>query len=38
MPDYEKLYRLGEGNFGEVWLMYDRALNVHRAVKIVRPS
>lgn len=38
MPDYEPELRLGEGNFGEVWLMFDRALGVKRAVKLVRPS
>ena len=38
MPDYEPEVRLGEGNFGEVWLMFDRALGVKRAVKLVRPS
>lgn len=38
MPDYEKLEKLGEGNFGEVWLVYDKALDVRRAVKTVRPD
>lgn len=38
MPDYLRLRRLGEGNFGEVWLVYDRALGVYRAVKYVPPS
>lgn len=35
MSDYERLRRLGAGNFGEVWLVYDRALDVRRAVKYV---
>lgn len=38
MPDYVPERRLGEGNFGEVWLMFDRALGVKRAVKLVRAS
>lgn len=38
MPDYERIERLGEGNFGEVWLVYDRALGVKRAVKYVTAS
>ena len=38
MPDYERLERLGAGNFGEVWLVYDRALAVQRAVKFVNPD
>jgi eukaryotic-like serine/threonine-protein kinase len=38
MPDYERLHRLGSGAFGEVWLVYDRALGVQRAVKYVLPS
>ncbi len=38
MPEYERLHRLGEGNFGEVWLVYDHALGVQRAVKYVRPD
>jgi len=38
MPDYERQQRLGAGNFGEVWLVYDRALNVRRAVKYVPSS
>lgn len=38
MPDYERLERLGAGNFGEVWLVYDRALSVQRAVKFVNPD
>lgn len=38
MPDYIRVKRLGEGNFGEVWLVYDRALGVYRAVKYVPPS
>jgi serine/threonine protein kinase len=35
MADYERLERLGAGNFGEVWLVYDRALAVRRAVKYI---
>jgi len=31
MPDYTKIKRLGEGNFGEVWLVYDRALGTQSA-------
>lgn len=38
MPDFERLERLGAGNFGEVWLVFDRALGVNRAVKFVDPS
>lgn len=38
MPDYDKLHRLGSGAFGEVWLVFDNALGVERAVKYVRPS
>lgn len=38
MPDYERIERLGAGNFGEVWLVYDRALAVQRAVKFVNPA
>lgn len=38
MPDYEQIKRLGAGAFGEVWLVYDKALGVHRAVKTVRPD
>lgn len=38
MPDYERLYWLGGGNFGEVWLVYDHALGVRWAVKYVSPS
>lgn len=38
MPDYERIKRLGAGNFGEVWLVYDRALAVQRAVKFIDPS
>lgn len=37
MPDYEKIKRLGNGAFGEVWLVEDRALGVNRAVKYVPP-
>ena len=38
MPDYDRLHRLGSGAFGEVWLVFDNALGVQRAVKYVRPS
>jgi serine/threonine protein kinase len=38
MPDYERIHRLGAGNFGEVWLVYDRALAVRRAVKYIPKS
>jgi serine/threonine protein kinase len=38
MADYERLERLGAGNFGEVWLAYDRALAVRRAVKYIPKS
>ena len=38
MADYERLERLGSGNFGEVWLVYDHALGVHRAVKYINPN
>lgn len=38
MPDYRKLRKLGEGRYGEVWLVYDRALGVKRSVKYVNPS
>jgi len=38
MADYERLERLGAGNFGEVWLVYDRALAVQRAVKYIPKS
>lgn len=38
MSDFERLERLGVGNFGEVWLARDHALGVKRAVKFVMPS
>ncbi|MBL7107232.1 MAG: serine/threonine protein kinase [Phycisphaerae bacterium] len=38
MADYERLERLGAGNFGEVWLVFDRALAVKRAVKYIPKS
>ena len=38
MSDYRRIKRLGAGNFGEVWLVYDRALGVRIAVKYVRPD
>lgn len=37
MGDFEKRERLGAGHFGEVWLEYDRALGVNRAVKYIAP-
>jgi len=38
MADYERLERLGAGNFGEVWLVYDRALAIRRATKYIPKS
>lgn len=38
MADYERIERLGAGNFGEVWLVYDHALGVKRAVKFIPKS
>lgn len=38
MPEYEPIRRLGAGAFGEVWLVFDRALAVNLAVKTVQPS
>jgi serine/threonine protein kinase len=38
MPDYVLIERLGAGNFGEVWLVLDRALNHQCAVKFIRPE
>ena len=38
MSDYERIKRLGAGNFGEVWLVYDRALAVKRAIKYIPKS
>jgi serine/threonine protein kinase len=38
MSDYRQIRRLGTGNFGEVWLVFDRALGVRLAVKYVRPD
>lgn len=38
MSDYERIERLGAGNYGEVWLVYDRALNVRRAIKYITSS
>ena len=35
MPDYAQMRRLGQGNFGEVWPVFDGALGVERAVKYV---
>ena len=37
MGDFEKRERLGEGHFGEVWLEFDRALGVDRAIKYIIP-
>lgn len=38
MAEYERIKRLGAGNFGEVWLVFDQALAVRRAVKYIPPS
>lgn len=38
MSDYVLIQRLGAGNFGEVWLVLDRALNQRCAVKFIRPE
>jgi len=38
MPDYDRLHRLGQGEFGVFWLVFDKALGVRRAVKYVRPA
>jgi serine/threonine protein kinase len=38
MGDFEKRERLGAGHFGEVWLEFDRALGVNRAVKYIMPQ
>ncbi|MFH1303925.1 MAG: serine/threonine-protein kinase, partial [Planctomycetota bacterium] len=38
MSDYRQIKRLGAGNFGEVWLVFDRALGVRLAVKYIRPN
>ena len=38
MPDYQLIRRLGAGQFGEVWLVLDRAFDLERAVKFVRPD
>lgn len=38
MPEYERIERLGEGNFGEVWLVIDHAFEQKLAVKFVRKS
>lgn len=38
MPDYEPIRRLGAGAFGEVWLVFDRALGINLAVKTVHPD
>jgi len=38
MAEYERIKRLGAGNFGEVWLVFDQALAVQRAVKYIPPS
>jgi serine/threonine protein kinase len=36
--DFSLKRRLGAGAFGEVWLAYDRALGIDRAVKLIPPS
>jgi len=38
MGDFEKRERLGAGHFGEVWLEFDRALGVNRAIKYITPQ
>lgn len=38
MGEFKKIERLGSGYFGEVWLEYDQALGVKRAVKYVAPG
>ena len=38
MAHYEQIRRLGQGAFGEVWLVFDRALGVQRALKLVPPG
>jgi serine/threonine-protein kinase len=38
MGDFEKREKLGAGHFGEVWLEFDRALGVERAVKYIVPQ
>lgn len=38
MPQYQQIKRLGQGAFGEVWLVRDQALGVNRAVKFVLPT
>jgi serine/threonine protein kinase len=38
MADITKLRKLGEGNFGEVWLVYDAAVDRERCIKYIPPS
>jgi serine/threonine protein kinase len=38
MGEFEKHERLGAGHFGEVWLEFDRALGVDRAIKYIIPQ
>ncbi|MBI2169375.1 MAG: serine/threonine protein kinase [Actinobacteria bacterium] len=38
MPDWEPRRRLGSGQFGEAWLVFDRAIGHDRVVKFVRPD
>jgi serine/threonine protein kinase len=38
MGDFEKREKLGAGHFGEVWLEFDRALGVNRAIKYIIPQ
>jgi len=38
VSDYIQIKRLGAGNFGEVWLVFDRALGIRLAVKYIRPD
>lgn len=35
---YQRLAKLGEGNFGEAYKVVDRALGVTRALKILKPT
>jgi serine/threonine protein kinase len=36
--DFEKREILGSGHFGEVWLEFDRALGMNRAIKYILPQ
>lgn len=37
MPDFTKIERLGAGHYGEVWLVYDAAVDRNRCVKFIPP-